>query len=96
MMMTIAMLLQSPQIKATRAAEWVDSMIAYLDTPAPFSPLTEYMLVLLVLWLLARKKEPEPTFDEQAQDVLDLKLQEGELTKESYDKFRQDMAVRRK
>jgi hypothetical protein len=96
-MTMFAMLLQTvkqaPQLKATRAAEWVDSMVAFLDTPAPFSPLTEYALVLLVLWLLARKKEPEPNFDEQAQEVLDGKFQRGELTKDAYDKHRQDMSL---
>jgi hypothetical protein len=96
MMTIIATLLQSPQIKATHAAQWVDSVIAFLDTPAPFSPLTEYLLVIFVLWLLARRKAPEPNFDEQAQEVLEAKLQGGELSQDAYDKFRQDMALRPK
>jgi hypothetical protein len=86
--------LASPE--ATRAAEWVDSMIAFLDSPLPFSPLTEYMLVILVLWFLARKKPPEPSFDQQAQDVLEHKFNQGELTKDAYDKHRQDMSLRSK
>lgn len=94
--MTVMMLLQSAELRANRAAEWVDSVVALLDTPAPFSPLTEYLLVILLLWLLARRKEPEPNFDEQAQEVLEHKFQRGELTKEAYDKFRQDMSLRRK
>jgi hypothetical protein len=86
--------LSSPE--ATRAAEWVDSIIAFFDSPLPFSPLAEYMLVILVLWLLAKRKEPKPNFDEQAQQVLDHKYHQGELTKDAYDKLRQDMSLRPK
>ena len=86
--------LSSPE--AHRAAEWVDSVIAFFDTPAPFSPFTEYMLVIVVLWLLAKRKEPKPNFDEQAQQVLEHKFNQGEITKDAYDKFRQDMSLRPK
>jgi hypothetical protein len=86
--------LSSPE--ATRAAEWVDSVIGLFDSPLPFSPLTEYALVILVLWLLAKRKEPKPNFDEQAQKVLEHKYNQGELTKDAYDKHRQDMSLRSK
>lgn len=82
--------------QANRAAEWVDSVVGFFDTPLPFSPLTEYLLVLLLLWLLARRKEPEPNFDQQAQDVLEHKYHQGELTKDSYDRFRQDTSLHQK
>ena len=87
---------QAANPEATRAAEWVDSVIAFLDTPLPFSPLTEYLIVILLLWLLARRKAPQPNFDQQAQDVLEHKLHQGELTQDAYDKFRQDMSLRPK
>src|SRR5688572_19713716 len=64
--------LASPE--ADRAAEWVDSVVGFFDTPLPFSPLTEYALVILVLWLLAKRKPAKPNFDEQAQDVLEHKF----------------------
>ncbi|MGH7447324.1 MAG: hypothetical protein ACREK1_12050 [Longimicrobiales bacterium] len=77
--------------------DWVDSVLAFLDSPAPYSPLTEYLLVLLVLWLIARRHDrKKESFERQAQDVLDEKLQKGELTKEAYEKFRQDLALRPK
>src|SRR5688572_23516928 len=98
--MTIVSLLQTAREvanpQASRAAEWVDSMVGFLDTPAPFSPLTEYLLVLLVLWFFARRKAPVPNFDQQAQEVLEHKYHQGELNKDAFDKFRQDMSLRPK
>jgi hypothetical protein len=77
--------------------DWVDSVLSFLDTPAPYSPLSEYLLVLFILWLLARRDHRKKvTFERQAQDVLDEKLERGELTREAYDKFRQDLALRPK
>jgi uncharacterized membrane protein len=62
-----------------------------------YSPLSEYLLVLFILWLLARRDHRKKvTFERQAQDVLDEKLERGELTREAYDKFRQDLALRPK
>ncbi|HEX2168040.1 MAG TPA: hypothetical protein VHG09_12475 [Longimicrobiales bacterium] len=77
--------------------DWVDSVLTFLDTPAPYSPLSEYLLVLFILWLIARRHDrKKETFEGQAQEVLDEKLQNGELSRESYDKFRQDMALQPK
>lgn len=94
--MKIMVLLQTA---ATPPADgdWVNSVLAFLDSPAPYSPLSEYLLVLFFLWLLARRTHrKKKTFERQAQDVLDAKLQAGELSKESYEKFRQDLALRPK
>jgi hypothetical protein len=77
--------------------DWVDAILTFLDTPAPYSPLSEYLLVLFVLWLIARRHDrKKDTFEKQAQDVLDDKLQMGELSQDAYDKFRQDLALRPK
>lgn len=87
------------QTAATPPAEgdWLDSVLAFLDSPAPYSPLSEYLLVLFILWLMARRHDrKKKTFERQAQDVLDEKLQNGEISKESYEKFRQDLALRPK
>jgi hypothetical protein len=79
------------------SGDWVDSVLAFLNTPAPYSPLTEYLFVLFVLWLLARRhNRKKETFEGQAQEVLDEKLESGELSKEAYDKFRQDLILRPK
>ena len=87
------------QTAAPPAAEgdWVDSILSFLDSPAPYSPLTEYLLVLFVLWLIARRHDrKKDTFQEQAQEVLDEKLRKGELSRDAYDKFRQDLILRPK
>lgn len=87
------------QTAATPPAEgdWVDSLLTFLDTPAPYSPLSEYLLVLFVLWLIARRHDrKKETFEKQAQEVLDEKRDRGELSKEAYDRFRQDLALRPK
>jgi hypothetical protein len=77
--------------------DWVDSLLTFLDTPAPYSPLSEYLLVLFVLWLIARRHDrKKETFEKQAQEVLDEKLDRGELSRDAYDKFRQDLALRPK
>lgn len=68
----------------------------FLDTPAPYSPLTEYLLVLFLLWLLARRQRPKPDFGGQAQDVLEEKYQKGEIDKKTYEKYRQELSMRLK
>lgn len=85
------------QTAATPAeGDWVDSVLTFLDTPAPYSPLSEYLLVLFVLWLIARRhnRKSKDTFESQAQEVLDDKLQLGELSRDAYDRFRQDLILR--
>ena len=76
---------------------WIDSVVDFLDTPAPYSPLSEYLLVMLLLWLLARwQQRKPPSFDEQAQDALDDKYRQGELSDKAYEKYRQDLSLRAK
>lgn len=90
----VTLLLQAAQ---NQSPDWVDSVLAFLDTPAPYSPLSEYLLILFILWLIARRHDRrKKTFEKQAQDVLDEKLAAGELSKTAYDKFRQDLALRPK
>ena len=91
------MLLLQTAATPSPQGDWVDSVLTFLDTPAPYSPLTEYLLVLFILWLIARRHERhKETFEGQAQEVLDQKLHAGELTREAYDRFRQDMMLRPK
>ena len=85
------------QAAETQSGDWVDSVLAFIDSPAPYSPLSEYLLILFILWLIARRHDrKKKTFEKQAQDVLDEKLESGELSKTAYDKFRQDLALRPK
>jgi hypothetical protein len=75
---------------------WTQRVMDFVDTPAPYSPFSEYLLLLFILWLIARRANRRETFDTQAQDVLDQKYADGELTKKAYDKYRQEMALRPK
>jgi hypothetical protein len=95
--MSIAWLLAQAANAATQQRDWVDSVIEFLDTPAPYSPLSEYLLVMLLLWLLARSQQRKPpSFDEQAQEALDEKFRQGELSEKAYEKYRQDLSLRPK
>ena len=73
----------------------IQKVIDFVDTPAPYSPFSEYLAVLFLLWLLARR-EHRKTFDTKAQEVLEEKLKSGEIDKKTYDKYRQEMSLRPK
>lgn len=76
---------------------WWQWLVDFVDTPAPYSPFSEYLLVLFVLWLLARHDaRKQGDFGRQAQEVLEEKYQKGEISKKAYDKFRQDISLRPK
>lgn len=83
---------------APPAAEYglTDRLSDFVLSPAPYSPFTEYLLIMFVLWLLARHAHRKRTFESQAQEVLDRKFQDGEITRKAYDKYRQDVTVRPK
>ena len=73
----------------------IDKVRNFLDTPAPYSPLSEYLLVLFLLWLLARRQRPKG-FGAQAQDVLEEKYKAGEIDQKTYEKYRQELSMRLK
>jgi hypothetical protein len=75
---------------------WWGHVIDFFNTPAPYSPFSEYLLVMFVMWLLARRANRRRTFDSQAQEVLDQKYADGEISKTAYEKYRQEMALRPK
>ena len=69
-------------------------VLDFLDTPAPYSPFTEYLFVLFVLWLLARRNKQSKDFSAEAQKVLDEKFEKGEIDKKTYDQYRQELSMR--
>ena len=85
-----------------QAAEQIDdggflqTVWDFIDSPAPYSPFSEYLLVLFILWLIARRAQRKDSFDTQAQEVLDQKYADGEISKKAYEKFRQDVSLRPK
>jgi hypothetical protein len=61
------------------------------------SPYTEYVVILLVFWLFARRGgRKQGDFNRQAQEVLDELYKKGEISQKAYDKFRQDISLRPK
>jgi hypothetical protein len=74
----------------------VPGFLRWLDSPLPYSPFSEYILVLLILWFVARKQRPNVDFSEQAQEVLEEKFKKGEIDKKTYEKYRQELSMRLK
>jgi hypothetical protein len=75
----------------------LQTMLDFIDTPAPYSPFSEYLLLLFVLWLLARRHDRRRrSFDTEAQEVLDDKYAKGEISQKAYEKYRQDVSLRPK
>ncbi|MGD8279076.1 MAG: hypothetical protein PVH00_13655 [Gemmatimonadota bacterium] len=61
------------------------------------SPYTEYVIILLVFWLFARRGgQKQGDFNRQAQEVLDELYAKGEISQKAYEKFRQDISLRPK
>lgn len=73
---------------------FMQRFLEFIDTPAPYSPFTEYLLVLFILWFLARRTETKKDFSAEAQQVLDDKFKRGELDRPTYEKYRQELSMR--
>lgn len=73
---------------------FMQRFLGFIDTPAPYSPFSEYLLVLFVLWFLARRTEKKKDFSAEAQMVLDEKFKRGELDRATYEKYRQELTMR--
>ncbi|MGQ0562011.1 MAG: hypothetical protein ACT443_09075 [Gemmatimonadota bacterium] len=73
---------------------FMQRLLEFIDTPAPYSPFTEYLLILFVLWLLARRADKKKDFSAEAQQVLDEKFKRGELDRVTYEKYRQELSMR--
>ena len=59
------------------------------------SPYNEFIVILFVLWLVARRGRPEAEdFNRQAQEVLEQKYRKGEISRKAYEKYRQDISMR--
>jgi len=93
----LAMLLQTAPTPEPGGGWW-QNLKDFVDTPAPYSPFSEYLLLLFALWLVARlehsREERKKSFDKQAQEVLEDKYARGELSRQTYEKFRQDVTMR--
>ena len=75
------------------AGVW-EQVKGFIDTPAPYSPFSEYVLLLFLLWLLARREKGRADFNRKAQSVLEEKYAAGELSREAYEKYRQELSIR--
>lgn len=83
-------------LQSTAVPGPMQKVLDFLDSPAPYSPFSEYLLVLFLLWLLARRQRPKADFGGQAQDVLEEKFKKGEIDKKTYEKYRQELSMRLK
>jgi hypothetical protein len=83
-------------VQDTASAGVGEQIKNFIEAPGPAGPFKIYLVVMFVLWLLALRSRHKKTFEKQAQEVLDEKYASGELTKKSYDKFRQDVSLRPK
>jgi hypothetical protein len=72
---------------------FMQRVLDFLDTPAPYSPFSEYLAVLLLLWLLARRGHENKDFAAEAQQVLDQKFKNGEIDRKTYEKYRQELSL---
>src|SRR5688500_17886385 len=90
---SLSLLLQEPRQPLPGP---IQAVLDFLDTPAPYSPFTEYLAVLFFLWLLARRDHRRKTFDTKAQEVLDAKLASGEIDEHTHEKYRQEISLRPK
>lgn len=98
MLAHLAMLLQTATATAPASVGWWQKVKGFMDSPAPYSPFSEYLLLLFVLWLVARlehsREERKKSFEKKAQEVLDQKYASGEISRSTYEKFRQDVTNR--
>ena len=93
----LASLLQAAETPVSHEVPgFMQSFLELIDSPLPYSPMSEYVAVLLILWILARTAEKKKDFSAEAQKVLDEKYKRGELDYEAYEKFRQELSMRLK
>jgi hypothetical protein len=73
---------------------WPDSFHRIYELLSPYN---EFIVVLFVLWLFARRGRPKQgDFNRQAQLVLEEKYKQGEISKKTFEKYRQDISLRPK
>jgi len=93
----LAFLLQALETPTSHEVPgFMQSFLELVDSPLPYSPMSEYVVVLLILWVLARTADKKKDFSAEAQKVLDEKYKRGELDYEAYEKFRQELSMRLK
>jgi len=88
---------QAPPVPV-QGPSFFDHIKTFVDTPAPYSPFSEYLVVMFLLWLLARRDQhnKKKDFSAEAQKVLDEKYKGGEINNTTYEKYRQELSMRLK
>jgi uncharacterized membrane protein len=60
-------------------------------------PYQVFIVLLVILLLIARRPPPKKEdFSRQAQAVLEEKFRRGEISREAYDRYRQDISLKPK
>ena len=84
----------APLLEAAADPTWMGTLASLYDFLSPYN---EFVAILFVLWLFARRGRPEQgDFNRQAQEILESKYRSGELSRKAYEKFRQDISLRPK
>jgi hypothetical protein len=97
MFLFLALATQQLQQVPVEGPGFFEHVKTFIDTPAPYSPFSEYLAVMFLLWLLARRDhENKKDFHEEAQKVLDDKYHGGEINSKTYEKYRQELSLRLK
>lgn len=91
----LSLLIQAAE-RSSEMPGFMQKVLDFLDTPAPYSPFSEYLAVLLLLWLLARRGQENKDFAAEAQRVLDHKFEKGEIDRKTYEKYRQELSLQLK
>src|SRR5690606_14971873 len=83
--------LAPPAPGAAAPADFLSRLYQFIE------PYQFLILAIIVIWLVARRPPPKKEdFNRQAQEVLDEKLRTGEISRQAYDKYRQDISLRPK
>jgi uncharacterized membrane protein len=81
-------------VQAATEPAWRETFTRIYEFLAPYN---EFIVVLFVLWLFARRGRPKQgDFTRQAQEVLEAKFKAGEISRRTYEKYRQDISIRPK
>jgi len=90
-LLRVVVALQESELPPLGFDRILNDLLAYL------SPYTEYVIILLVFWLFARRGgQKQGDFNRQAQEGLDELYKKGEISQKAYEKFRQDISLRPK
>lgn len=96
-MLTFLIQAAQPATDSASAHPGLTDRLKDLGLSSPQHLLYGYIALLFVLWFLARRgRARQKDFTAEAQIVLDEKFRKGEIDRETYEKYRQELSMRLK